>query len=244
MRTLLVDVETSPNTAHVWGLWQQNVSLNQLMESSRVMCWAAKWLDEKVVLFDSEYRSSHKAMLKGIHSLLSQADTVIHYNGTKFDIPTLNKEFLVHGLGKPAPFRQMDLLRVARQQFKFASNRLDYVAQALEVGQKTKHEGHELWVKCMHGDPSAWARMERYNKNDVVIMQRVYEKLLPWMTQHTNHNAFRLDLCCPNCESVRYQKRGHYYSQAGRYQRYQCQDCATWFRSTTNEKKGPRFVAL
>ena len=67
--------ETSPNTAHVWGLWQQNVSLNQLMESSRVMCWAAKWLDEKVVLFDSEYRSSHKAMLKGIHSLLSQADT-------------------------------------------------------------------------------------------------------------------------------------------------------------------------
>jgi uncharacterized protein YprB with RNaseH-like and TPR domain len=162
MRTLLVDVETSPNTAHVWGLWQQNVSLNQLMESSRVMCWAAKWLDEKVVLFDSEYRSSHKAMLKGIHSLLSQADTVIHYNGTKFDIPTLNKEFLVHGLGKPAPFRQMDLLRVARQQFKFASNRLDYVAQALEVGQKTKHEGHELWVKCMHGDPSAWSRMERY----------------------------------------------------------------------------------
>ena len=244
MRTLLLDVETSPNTAHVWGLWQQTVSLNQLMESSRVMCWAAKWLDEKVILFDSEHRSTHKAMLKGIHSLLSQADTVIHYNGTKFDIPTLNKEFLVHGLGKPAPFRQMDLLRVARQQFKFASNRLDYVAQALEVGQKTKHEGHELWVKCMNGDPSAWYRMEKYNKNDVLIMQRVYEKLLPWMNHHTNHNAFRLDLCCPNCESSRYQKRGHYYSQSGRYQRYQCQGCSTWFRSTLNEKKGPRFVAV
>ena len=53
MRTLLLDVETSPNTAHVWGLWQQTVSLNQLMESSRVMCWAAKWVDEKVILFDS-----------------------------------------------------------------------------------------------------------------------------------------------------------------------------------------------
>ena len=65
--------------------------------------------------------------------------------------------------------------------------------------------------------PFSLGRMERYNKNDVVIMQRVYEKLLPWMSQHTNHNAFRLDLCCPNCESIRYQKRGHYYSQVGRY---------------------------
>jgi len=34
MQILLLDIETAPNTAHVWGLWNQNVSLNQLMESS------------------------------------------------------------------------------------------------------------------------------------------------------------------------------------------------------------------
>ena len=199
MKTLLLDIETAPNQAHVWGLFQQNVSLNQLLESSYVMCWAAKWLDEKGVMFDSVFQSTSKKMLKGIHALLDEADTVIHYNGTKFDIPTLNKEFILHGMVQPAPYKQMDLLRVARGQFKFASNRLDYVAQALGVGKKTLHEGHELWIKCMNRDPTAWKRMERYNKNDVVIMERVYKKMLPWMKNHTNQGPYTGTSGCPNC---------------------------------------------
>ena len=105
MRILLLDIESSPNTAHVWGLWQQNVSLNQLMESSYVLCYAAKWLGEEDVFFDSVHQSKPKAMLKGIHGLLDAADAVIHYNGTKFDIPTLNKEFLLHSFN-PLFFRQ------------------------------------------------------------------------------------------------------------------------------------------
>ena len=44
-------------------------------------------------------------MIKGIHKLLDECDAVIHYNGSKFDIPTLNKEFLLHGLHPPAPYK-------------------------------------------------------------------------------------------------------------------------------------------
>ena len=78
MKILLLDIETSPNTAHVWGLWQQNVSINQLMESSYVLCYAAKWLNGDDVFFDSVHKSKPKAMLKGIHALLESADAVIH----------------------------------------------------------------------------------------------------------------------------------------------------------------------
>lgn len=53
MKILLLDIETSPNVAHVWGLWQQNVGTNQLLEASEVMCWAAKWYGEKDVAFMS-----------------------------------------------------------------------------------------------------------------------------------------------------------------------------------------------
>ncbi len=109
MKILLLDIETSPNTAHVWGLWQQNVSINQLMESSYVLCYAAKWLDNEEVLFDSVHQSKPKKMLKGIHGLLNEADAVVHYNGTKFDIPTLNKEFLLHSYNPPSPYKQIDL---------------------------------------------------------------------------------------------------------------------------------------
>ena len=71
MKVLFLDIETSPNVAHVWGIWQQNVSLNQLMESSYTMCWAAKWQGESKVHFDSVYNSSPKAMAKRVHALIA-----------------------------------------------------------------------------------------------------------------------------------------------------------------------------
>lgn len=248
MRILLLDIETAPNTAHVWGLWQQNVSINQLRESSYVLCWAAKWLGEKDVMFSSVYAGPHKSMLRKIHALLDEADSVIHYNGTKFDIPTLNKEFIIHGMHQPSPYKQMDLLKVARNQFKFPSNKLDYVAHALGAGKKTKHIGHELWIKCMERDPKAWALMEKYNKNDVVLLEKVFDKLLPWMKNPINHNTFNdaEDLVCPNCGEDHYQNRGFAYTQAGKFSRHQCLECFSWFRGNVSEhpKRKERFVAL
>ena len=188
MKILLLDIETSPNTAHVWGLWNQNVSLNQLMESSYVMCWAAKWLGKKEVMFDSVMENSHTNMIKIIHQLLNECDAVIHYNGSKFDIPTLNKEFLLLGLKPPAPYKEIDLLKTARRKFKFPSNKLDYVAQALGVGKKVKHIGHELWIQCMAKDKKAWAIMKKYNKNDVVILEKVYNKMLACAIVTGKHN--------------------------------------------------------
>lgn len=237
MKILLLDIESSPNTAHVWGLWQQNVSINQLMESSYVLCYAAKWLGEDDIHFDSVHQSKPKAMLKGIHVLLDEADAVVHYNGTKFDIPTLNKEFLLHGFNPPAPYKQIDLLRVVRSNFRFPSNKLDYVAQRLGLGKKHEHEGHDLWVKCMNGDKDAWKRMESYNIQDVVLLESLYSSLLPWIKSHPNHNLYTSDTVCPSCSGHRLQKRGTAISSAGVYQRYQCKDCGTWSQSTTAEKK-------
>jgi len=236
MKILLLDIETSPNTAHVWGLWQQNVSINQLMESSYVLCYAAKWLGEKEVKFDSVHQSRPKTMLKGIHGLLNDADAVVHYNGTKFDIPTLNKEFLLHNFNPPSPYKQIDLLRVVRSNFRFPSNKLDYVAQRLNLGKKHEHEGHELWVKCMNGDKDAWKRMEKYNVQDVVLLENLYGALRPWIRNHPNHNLFSDDHVCPNCSSPSLQKRGTAISATGTYQRYQCRSCGTWSQSTKSIK--------
>ena len=199
MKILLLDIESSPNVAHVWGIWQQNVGINQLMESSYVLCWAAKWLGEEEIMFDSVHVSKPKKMLKRIHDLISEADAVIHYNGTKFDMPTLNKEFLLHEMNPPAPYKQIDLLKQVRSQFRFPSNKLDYVAQRLGLGSKTAHEGHELWVKCMNKDKDAWFRMEEYNKQDVILLEKLYHRLLPWIKNHPNHNHHAIGQVCPSC---------------------------------------------
>ncbi len=229
MRILLIDIETSANTAYVWGLFQQNISISQIIESSGMLCFAAKWLGEKEVYFKSIMNGSRKSMLKLAHKLLSEADAVIHYNGARFDIPVLMREFLLADMGPPAPFKQIDLLRVARNKFKFASNKLDYVAQALGLGKK-KDTNFQLWIDCVNKDPAAWAKMEAYNIQDVILLEKVYGKFLPYITNHPNIGVHLNDTVCPNCGSHSYQRRGRSFLSAGSYQRYQCNACHHWFR--------------
>ena len=237
MKILLLDIETSPMTAYVWGIWDQNISPNHIIDSSNILCWAAKWLGEDEVHFDSVHQSKPKQMLKGIHVLLDEADAVVHYNGTKFDIPTLNKEFLLHRYNPPSPYKQIDLLRVVRSNFRFPSNKLDYVSQRLGLGKKTEHAGMELWTKCMKGDKDAWKIMETYNIQDVVLLESLYSTLLPWIKSHPNHNLYTDNIVCPTCSGHRLQKRGTAVSITGTYQRYQCMDCGSWSQGAKTKKE-------
>lgn len=232
MKLLLLDIETAPNTAYVWGLFKENIPLQRLIDSGYVLCWAAKWLGNDEVFFDSIHRSKPKKMLQGIHKLLDEADAVVHYNGTSFDIPTLNKEFLMHGMKPPASYKQIDLLLTSRARFRFTSNKLDFVAQALGVGAKTKHSGFELWVKCMAGDDDAWKEMEEYNKQDVMLLEKVYEIFRPWIRNHPNVGLYNPSESagCPVCGSDKLRRRGFAFTTVGKYQRYQCSDCGHWSR--------------
>lgn len=245
MKILLLDIETAPNVAHVWGLYKQNISISQIIDSGYVMCWAAKWLDSDDIFFDSIKKSGAKRMLKRIHLLLSKADAVVHYNGARFDIPTLNKEFLLYDLTPPSTYLQVDLLKTARKQFKFPSNKLDYIAQSLKLGRKIKHAGHDLWVRCLAGEAKAWQEMEDYNKNDVVLLEAVYKKLLPWITNHPNVALIEAkEDACPNCGSDTLIKRGFTYTGLGKYQRFQCTTCGSWHRSRKSEKTLTTFTSI
>lgn len=247
MRTLLVDIETAPNKAYVWGLWDQNIGLNQLETSSHILCWSAKWLGESEITYSGINHVSPKRMLGRIHKLLDEADVVVHYNGIKFDIPTLNKEFIKHGFKPPSPYKQVDLLQVCKRSFRFESNKLQYVSVALDIGSKVKHEGFELWIKCMNKDPRAWARMERYNRGDVVLLEKLYHRLRPWIEKHPSHAAHDGIECCPKCGSEKFQRRGFAVANMLKYARYQCQACAGWFRgnkTTTPRTSGERMTNI
>lgn len=236
MKILLLDIETSPLTAYAWGLWKQNINIKNIIDSGGMLCWAAKWLGSDDIEFASIMGGKRK-MLQRIHKLLDQADAVVHYNGSRFDIPTLNKEFLQADMPPPAPYMQIDLLRTARQQFRFPSNKLDYVGKALGVGQKESHEGFELWIKCMNRDPDAWQRMETYNKQDVLLLEQVYYKFLPWIKGHPNRGVLsETPMVCPTCGSNHLKKRGFNLTKVGKYQRYQCGDCGTWASERTGVK--------
>lgn len=235
MKILLLDIETAPNTVFTWGLFNQYVAIDQIIKPGYTLSWAAKWLGESEVMFDSIYHSSPKKMVKRIHKLIDEADAVVHYNGSKFDMPVLNKEFLLAGLSPPSPVAQIDLLKTVRKNFRLSSNKLDFVAQQLGLGAKTKHKGFALWTGCMNKDPDSWAVMEEYNKQDVVLLEDLYFTLLPWIKGHPNMSVYYEDMLCPNCGSDKHQHRGYQLTKLGKYKRFQCKDCSKWFRSTKNE---------
>lgn len=235
MKLLLLDIETAPNLASVWGLWNQNISLNQLIEPGYTLCWAAKWHGQDKIMFDS-ILSGPRKMIKSVHALMSEADAIIHYNGNNFDIPTLAKEFLLHDLPPPTPAKQIDLLLTARKRFRLASNKLDFIAQQLGIGAKEEHKGHKLWLECMNKDKKAWKVMESYNKNDVVLLEKVYDRLLPWILQHPNMSLFGDTFCCPTCGGTDYTQHKTAMIEAAVYRRYQCNSCSKWFRLNVREK--------
>lgn len=247
MKTLLIDIETAPVSAFAWGLFKQTINPDWVTDSGRVLCFAAKWLGDDDITFVSEHgtKGAHKRMIRRAHALLSEADALVHYNGNSFDVPTLNKEFLQYGMRPPSPAANIDLLRVMRKTFRFPSNKLAFIAKSLGIGGKLPHCGPAMWLQCMEGDADAWAAMEAYNRQDVVVLEDVYFRLLPWIQDHP-HTGVRSDSpeACPNCGGTHLQARGWAYTRLSKYRRFQCTDCGTWTRGSKRELGAKIQVAV
>lgn len=235
-KILQLDIETFPHRVYAWGLWAQDIAISQIIEAGYTACWAAKWYGKRGIMFASIKEDGAEKMLKKMYDLLESADMVVHYNGTKFDMPTLNKEFLMMGWPPPSNYREIDLLKTARSRFRLASNKLDYVATVLGHGGKVKHKGMELWTDCMNGCPKAWRHMKKYNKQDVLLLEKVYDDLKPWIKNHPNV-ALYIDSeapLCRMCGSDEVVKNGVEHTNGGSYQRYRCQGCGAPLRARSN----------
>jgi DNA polymerase elongation subunit (family B) len=245
LRVLVVDIETAPHLAHVWGLWDQNVGLSQIADVGHVLCWAAKWVGERDVEYRSEHHDGHEAMVRRAWELFNDADAVVGYNSRSFDVKHLRREFVLAGLTPPSPHKDIDLITTCRTQFKFASNKLEHVASELGLGHKVKHSGFELWLGCLRGDEAAWREMRRYNIQDVKLTEKLYLRLLPWIKNHPHHGLYLAEHrpVCQNCGGNDLQRRGHSQTTLGRYQRFHCGTCGAWSRGRHSDRQmGTRVI--
>lgn len=230
-KTLMIDIETSPNLVYTWGLWNQNIGLNQIVEPTRMLCFVAKWLGDPEIMFFSEQSHGRFGMAQAARQLLDEADVVVHFYGSRFDIPHLNRELLEHGLTPPRPFKQIDLKNAVAKRFKFPSNKLQFVSQALGLTGKEETGGFELWKGCMAGDPDAWATMQKYNERDVTLLEEVYESLLPWLSGLSNRHLYSGD-ACPACGADKVKPSGTYRTPLSAYLQYTCGACGSHFRDS------------
>lgn len=182
MKILMLDIETTPLQVYTWGLWDQNIGINQIIKHTEIMCFGAKWLGQKKVTFKSVHHHGKQAMLEELHAMMDKADILVGWNSAAFDHKHIKREFLEAGMEPPSATKDLDLMSVVKSNFLFPSNKLDYVAQKLGVGAKVKHSGFELWIDCMDGKDKAWKEMKSYQIQDVELLDKLYEVLLPWLS--------------------------------------------------------------
>lgn len=237
-RVLLFDIETAPIRAHIWSIWQQGVGLNQIESDWFILSFCAKWLGEdEVIYFDQRNvadMEDDSELLSKLWHLLNEADIVVGQNSRKFDTKKVNARFIMNGFPKPSSFRQIDTMEIAKKQFGFTSNKLEYMTDKLcTTYKKSKHKkfvGHELWSECLKGNLEAWEEMEEYNRLDVLSLEELYNILSSWDNTLPNFDVFVDEVL----DMSVWEKDGFVYSNLGKYQRYRNKETGVQRRSRVN----------
>lgn len=233
---ILLDIETSPLVGFTWGTYDTNVL--KVLQSSQIMSVAWKDLNAKrcncKALIDYPGYKAGKLddekLVREIWGVLDKADVVIAHYGDGFDLKKLNARFAYYGLNAPSAYKSIDTKKVSKKYFIFDNNKLDSLGSYFKIGNKLTTSGFSLWTDCIDGKPEAWSRMKKYNQQDVILLEKVYLRLRPFMSGHPNLNAITetVGCSCPSCQSKSLTKRGFSFTRVSKKQRYQCNDCGSW----------------
>jgi uncharacterized protein YprB with RNaseH-like and TPR domain len=239
-RVIVLDVETSPNVAYTFRLWNTTISPESIEEPVRIISFAASWLDGKEIRFYSEHHNGREAMVEALWAILEEADAVVSYNGVSFDEKLIRAEFLKAGLPPTIPWVSLDLLKTVRKTFKFPSHRLNYICKALDLGGKINNGGFQLWIDCMKGDKEAWETMRSYNIQDVKLTKQLYFELLPWMDTKLNAGHFATQTAHPTCPACGSQDLDllsqPHRTPVSEFAQYRCNDCGKVSRARKRNK--------
>lgn len=234
-KILIIDIETAPVVAYVWGLWNQNIAINQVKDDWYILCFGYMWLTdaEATVVSLPDYkgytqgRAKEKYLAAALYEVLDEADIVVAHNARRFDVQRIMAKFLEYNLPEPAPFKIVDTLQIVRGNFNLTSAKLDFVAKFLDVGRKLEHVGMPLWIGCMNGDDDSWQQMCLYNKQDVELLKHVYLMVRRWDKRHPNVALYYndSDTRCVVCGGTELSPTGQAHTPQNTYEALRCDTC-------------------
>ena len=230
-----IDIETRPIIGYTWGIYEQDLVGRK--QDWAMISFAVKYAGKKRAevyalpdfpLYKKDKISDYDLCAK-LWEVMDGADLVVAHNGDRFDIPKINARLIHHGFNPPSPYKTLDTKKMAKRTFAFTSNKLDDLGSELKLGQKLQTGGFGLWLGCMEGDMKSWKKMKEYNGQDVILLEKLYDRLLPWSPSYVNRNVYDATHDnCPRCGGHKMQSRGFRATTSGRRARLQCQDCGGW----------------
>ena len=252
IKILYYDIETSLMPVAVFQLAHQDwIDPSAILEDRYIICGSWKFEGDKTIhsvsTLDDPKRYKKNPhddthVVKTLHKVLSQADVLIGHNSDNFDKRYIDTRILKLGLPALPPIASIDTYKIAKQKFMFASNKLNYLGEFLNLGKKI-HTTPGLWMRVMQGDAVAVREMVAYNKQDVALLEKVFLKLRPHCANHVNRELFGGE-GCPRCGSTDTQSRGVHKAITKVYNRHQCQNCGGWFRTLKAEAGSTKYRVL
>lgn len=230
IKRLFFDIETSPNIGLFWEAgYKKNIDYSNIIKERAIICICYKWQGEKIthgLHWDS--KQDDKRMLIDFIKIANSADELVGHNGDRFDLAWIRTRCLFHGIDMFPSYTIIDTLKVARSKFRFNSNKLNYIAKFLGIGQKIQTD-FNLWKGIvLEKDKEAMDKMVKYCKNDVILLEKVFSHLSVHIEPKTNVNSRLEDGRgnCPECGSndIRIQQT-KYVASGYKKVIYQCKSC-------------------
>lgn len=236
-RRLFFDIEVSPNVGLFWEAgYKKNIDTSNIITERAIICICWKWEDEKEVHFVNwDSKQCDKTLLQKFIKVINESDEAIGHNGDRFDLAWIRTRCLFHKIEMFPSYKTIDTLKVSRQKFKFNSNRLNYIAQFLGIGQKIKTD-YNLWKDIvLHKCKKSMDKMIKYCQMDVILLEKVYKKLSGHIEPKTHYGVrFGQDRgSCPECGSDELIRAATEVSAKGvKKVRYQCKTCNKFHTKT------------
>ncbi len=161
-------------------------------------CW--KWLgDARMHSVIATKPGDDRNVVKALAQAVTDADFVVGHNSKSFDLKVLKARALLHHVYVP-PSADIDTLSVARRTFRLSSNRLDAIGRYLGLGQKA-HTAPGLWQDAMQGKRRALAAMQTYCAQDVRLLEAVFVRLRPYLSQVDRKRLHTIRRCA-RCKGI------------------------------------------
>lgn len=233
-KRLFFDIETSPNLVFSWNVGHEvRIGHDNIVKERAIICICYKYEGSDKVYHLTWNKGDDKKMLQKFASIINNADEVIGHNSDNFDIKWVRTRCIYHGISMTHDIKSIDTLKASRSKFRFNSNKLDYLGKYLGVGEKMETGGFDLWKDIvLKNSKKALTKMVNYCKQDVVLLEKVFQKLNPYIPHKTNAAAMfdRTAIACPECLSEETVVNKHRISAAGvKSVTMQCKGCGKYF---------------
>ena len=118
-------------------------------------------------------RDNDKPITEAIAGELKKHAIVIGHYGQRFDIPFLRAKMVKHHLEPLPPMFGIDTWRIAKNNFKVSSRRLQNLGNYFDLGEKHAVEGR-LWMKAAYsGSREAMDEVVEHNIQDIKILEQL-----------------------------------------------------------------------